>query len=813
MADSLTATPELGRLLITLFGASHQLADVLVQNPELAHVVLDPSVLGERPEPQSLKEQISGLLSASTSFSHSLDRLRFVKQGWHVRIAAADLAGIWQEEEVWRGLSNVADALVSTARDVVWQDVCRQRGQEGECPVSIIGIGKLGGQELNFSSDVDLIYVLDDDAGTDVEKLASRFGEALNRALADRMGRGSLYRVDLRLRPYGSRGSLVPRMKSVEGYYERYAEAWEHLALIRSRVIAGDDDTARRWNDVREKTCFQPQRGEWFVQELLQMRTRIEEGHDQNDLKRGVGGIRDIEFLTQILQLLYGHKLPELKTLSTLTALRMLAQFGVLPGGSADELVSAYTFLRQVEHRIQLLGDQQSHSVPTDIEGRSELARRTAFTTLDGFDAALAMHRAHARDWYRTVLLQSEEPHAAREEVQNRSGRHAAIVTQWIDGIPEPTAFYDSLIENESSLERMLRIAEKAPALVPQLRHFVAVTEQVMSGEVLEPVETVFATKTGDVTGLAGAMKRAWLRTVCRWVLTEDFDLGTALADHYDSALEAVMDGAPFRAIALGSFGAREMSLYSDLDVVFWQDGTLEHERDEKAAQAVLTQVQALRRAGAQIELDMRLRPEGKKGRLVHTEESFRRYEEASMEPWERLALGRARATGGLPNAITQAAFGSPLDNENLERLTRIKGRVETERVPVQFRRRHIKLGVGGQDDVLWLVQLLWWRHYPQVDGAIVSVVDRLRELLKIGAINALERDQVEQAWRFYRSVRIYLALQGFNDEVLPENPDKLARLGAVSGVGKENEVLAQFERHARVVRDLYEATIERLQD
>ncbi len=811
-ADSLLATPDLGRLLIALLGASHQIADVLVQNPELAYVVLDPAVLHEKPDPQGLREHIASLLTASTSYSHSLDRLRFLKQSWHVRIAAADLAGIWPEEAVWRGLSDVADALVAGARAVVWEDVCRQRGFVGECPVSIVAMGKLGGQELNFSSDVDLVYVLDDGASPDVEKLAARFGESLNRALADRMGRGSLYRVDLRLRPYGSRGPLVPRMKAVEGYYERYAEAWESLALIRSRVVSNVGNINERWTTMRDRTCFQPQRGEWFVQDLLHMRTRIEDMHTESDLKRGVGGIRDVEFLTQILQLLYGAKHTELKTLATLEALRTLEKLELLSKGASSDLVSSYTLMRQVEHRIQLLGDLQTHNVPVDIGERMELAKRSGFATLDAFDASLAMHRVRTRDWYKTILHVAGESNAARDEVQARSGNQAAIILQWVDGIDESDSYYQSLIENESSLDRMLTIADKAPALVPQLRQHVAVTEQVMSGEVLEPAVPSFTFGSRDVQALAASMKRGWLRTVCRWVLTEDFDLGTALAHHYDSTLGALLEGVPFEVVELGSLGAREMSLYSDLDVVFWRAGELDHEADEKAAQAVLATVQALRRAGAQIELDLRLRPEGNKGRLVHTEKTFEIYESTSMEPWERLALGRARAKKGLPEAFRKAAFGAPLDGDTIANLRRMKKRVETERVPVQFRRRHIKLGSGGQDDVLWLVQLLWWRHYPQVDASAVSVRERLLELLRIGAINALEREQLKQAWTFFARLRIHLGLQGFSDEVLPENPDKLARIGAVTGFGKDNEVLACFEQHTRVVRGLFEATFERLE-
>jgi glutamate-ammonia-ligase adenylyltransferase len=225
----------------------------------------------------------------------------------------------------------------------------------------------------------------------------------------------------------------------------------------------------------------------------------------------------------------------------------------------------------------------------------------------------------------------------------------------------------------------------------------------------------------------------------------------------------------------------------------------------------LLANVQALRRAGAQIELDLRLRPEGKKGRLVHTESTLRAYAETKIEPWERLALGRSRAEGGLPEAFVAAAFGRPLDAQTLSELTRIKTRVESERVPVQYRRRHIKLGRGGQDDVLWAVQLLWWKHSHMIDLGRVSVSDRLSDLQRVGVLNALERQEIASAWEFYTSLRIHLALLGLNDEVLPENPDKLARLGKVSGLGRENDVLGLYEAHTRVVRGHYSAVVERL--
>ncbi len=817
--DALVGTPGLGRLLVTLLGASHQMADLLAQNPELANLMLDPELLAARITLDKVRENGRRLLAASTSYSHSLDRLRFLKQVSMVRIAAADLGRLWGEEEVWLAISVVAEALLDLARDVVWQAYARERGVEGPCPVSVVGMGKLGGDELNYSSDVDLVYVLDDDADEKTERHAIRFCERYGRALADKMGRGSLYRVDLRLRPFGSTGPIVSRMRAVESYYERYAEAWEHQALIRSRVVSGTPEVAERWEAMRVRTAFQPARTEWAIEQLLGMRDRIEEKGGVEDLKRGAGGIRDVEFLAQILQMIYGFTYPQLREPGTCGTLRTLTEVGLLPGEVGPDLLEGYTFLRQVEHRRQIVGGLQTHALPTQALERETLAREMGFGSVHAFDAALGLHRTRIRHWYQFMLRRGDEAEpSARDEVARRVGLQALA---WIDGLPDAEAFYASLVENEGSLKRVALLVDAAPALVPSLRDDLATTEQVITGEVAEEFD--LGDRLGDLAergeweGLAKALNRSWLRLAARWVLVGDIEFGLRMSELLELAFRAILTGlgARFEALVLGSCASGDVGLYSDADLVFLLPDGGDIQQAEQTARRFLATVQSLRQYDSPLMVDLRLRPEGRRGLLVRTYEGVRRYERGPMEPWERFALGRARQVYGQGEALElarQASYGRPLSTEDLESLLRLKERIETERVRPSERTRNVKLGHGGLDDVDWTIQLLLLRH-PEVALGCESVraADRLKALERAGLLGADTVGELAEARRFLLETRLRLPLLGLEDDVIPDGADKLAHLAATFGFGSPQEYLAEFEVRRAAVRAAYEATVGRL--
>jgi glutamate-ammonia-ligase adenylyltransferase len=792
----------LARLLTGLLGASHQLGDVLVQNPERATLLLDPAALAERPSVAGARTEARRLLGEAHSYWHRLDRLRFVKQRWMLTIAGCDLARLWPEEDVWSALADVAEALVVEAAEVVWAHL----GGAAPCPVAIVAMGKLGGRELNYSSDVDLLYVLPDEADADTEAKATRLCEVLGRAVSDRMGRGALYRVDLRLRPFGGTGPILNRFQAVQGYYERYAEPWELLALIRSRVLGGGPLT-EEWEAMRQRLAFPEQIVEWAVEGLLVMREQVEVLAPEEDLKRGAGGIRDVEFLTQILQMLGGWAGPSLRVAGTLPAIRALAAAGTLPAEEAADLIRGYTLLRQVEHRVQIAGDRQTHSLPSSPAARDYLARSLGMTGAGELLERLDETRRRLRAIWdgRMRRVAGEDP---AQRLDDALGRLAIPAKAWLESLGEPGAFARALLENADSLQRFERALRDAPALVPLLHQDLALSEQLLSGEIEEPegfgVRLAAVERAGTTAELARAMARAWRGAALAWALGGGWPLGTELARVADATARTLLRlaEAPLDVIALGSWASGELSPGSDLDALLLAGAA--GGRAEAGAERVLAHVAVARRGGAPLDLDLRLRPDGRKGPLVRSDGAFLAYASGAMESWERFALTQARLVTGRPEALAlvhRAAFGGAAD---LAELRRMKRRIETERVPAQHLRRHVKLGWGGLDDIRWLVGVRLIRAAPPAPPE-ASLDARLAFLGSARELNAAEIAVVRDAHSFLVALRDWLWLLGMPDDVLPENPHKLDHLARVMGLEEGNALLARHREHAEGVRALLE--------
>jgi glutamate-ammonia-ligase adenylyltransferase len=382
--------PKSLEMLITLVEASQFLTEILLRNPDYfellsEHHQLSKTKLSDEFCGDAL-DAISGLgAGIEIGFTESLNALRQYQRWELLRIGVCDLLDLFDLRTVTIQLSALASGLI---------EACLKLAQHAtdapEDGFTVIALGKLGGVELNYSSDIDLIFICAEEP-TSFEVL----GKKLIHALTDITHEGFLYRVDMRLRPWGSTGALVSSLDGYSNYLESSAKPWEHQALIKARCAAGDQVLGQRFLSSI-KPCVYAKRESEHRSYIYQLKNRTEEylrnkSKDAEHVKLGEGSIRDIEFLTQALQLEHGQSNQELQRSNTLEALIELNNLQLITTNEHRTLAGGYTFLRILEHQLQLMHHQQTHSLPSgDIE-RQKLAKRLGYM---GDDANQSMSKA-----------------------------------------------------------------------------------------------------------------------------------------------------------------------------------------------------------------------------------------------------------------------------------------------------------------------------------------------------------------------------------------------------------------------------------
>jgi len=373
-------------VLVTLFAGSQFLSEVLLRNPEYFELLTTEQELREQRPRATLVAAIRRDLDVFASREARADALRRFQRLELLRLGAADLLGLVELPEVVQRLSALADTLIQESLALAREEATGE--SDAAAPQILVGaLGKLGGRELNYSSDVDLLLLRSADAP---EPPAHRLAELLIRYLTEPTQEGYLYRVDLRLRPYGRVGPLVPTLPGFAAYLERNAGLWEQQACLKLRPVAGPDELQQALLPAVVPIVHRPRPAGDSRSDIRRMKARVERelihtGEGPN-VKLGVGGIRDVEFTVQYLQLENGHRLPDLRTGSTLTALERLTAARLLSPEDHDRLRSAYCFLRTVEHRLQMMHSRQLHSLPDDRRELRKLALRMGFA--DGAVAA-----------------------------------------------------------------------------------------------------------------------------------------------------------------------------------------------------------------------------------------------------------------------------------------------------------------------------------------------------------------------------------------------------------------------------------------
>ena len=825
--------------LFHLLAVSSTCATRLMRNPETLLWLRQPEVcLASRGYAEMLNA--IGTVAGDSIAADNFAALRFWKGREMTRIALRELANLAPLEETTAELSQIAEICIRHVFEH-WNAEFRKRYGSPAAEFAILALGKLGGGELNHSSDVDLLFIYSEEGQLSPQfsyhEFFNRLGSKILEAFSTRHPQGSLFRVDLRLRPEGSSGPLARSLDSMENYYAGFGETWERLALIKARGIAGSREVAYEFLRQHQPFIYPKSPTPDLLDEIAGIKRRIERdvvGADklERDVKLGRGGIREIEFIVQALQLIHGARHPFLQEASMLKALRALRELDLLPGNEVLTLDNTYRFLRRVEHRLQIEAEQQIHTVPDEQGPLRRLALSLRFASVEDFNATLRERMRAVRPIFQRLIsatspnifkarlgleIFDDQKRAAKtlsDLAQGQGSFHIGprtrqifgklrpLLLEWLAKAADPDAtlnqfvrfveayglrslLFELLVTNPKLLELLVKTFDASrfagdlliqhPQLLDELTRDPAFYKPRSIDDNLQRLDSLGANAV-NLDPVRAYRRRQLLRIVLRDTLglTNPIAIFNELSDLAEACLfftTRLLGGEQMTIIALGKFGGREIGYGADLDVLFVGD-------DVRSAQNLIVAMGQPTAEGNIRVLDARLRPEGEKGPLVCSLETYQSYYSGRAQPWELQALSRARGvTGPLQgefieiakrawcDAGQQADLYIRIDNM-LERIRRDRGSGSDF---LDF-----KTGFGGIIEAEFLIQALQMRENiwePNWGRA----VDLLR---KRGFLTEPERTKLQDAYGFLR--RCETALRRYDNKsisVFSSDPNEQRKL------------------------------------
>ena len=810
-----------------------------------------------------------------------------------IETALGDIEGRRDLVETTARLSDAMDVLVSDELAVATEGVAVRHPVAPEIGFAVIAMGKWGARELNYYSDLDLIFVHDPVPGRENESRAAALAIAgrLMGALSAQTFDGPTLNVDADLRPEGTMGPLSRSLEGYAGYYQRWSEAWELQALLKARPAAGDPDLGKRFRALSDRIVWEEGLDPDALRSIRALKARAEDGAPMLDIKRSRGGIRDIEFAVQILQLVHGRFDEDLRAPSTLATIDALSHHGYIEEDESATLAGAYRFLRDVEHRLQLWELKQTHVLPTSEAERERLGRSLGFSQhpAEEFDNRLAEVRQSARDlherlYFRPILdslvglgdtrldpaaaairleaLGFRDVHGASRAVSELTAglsRRSRVMHQvlplmldWLSQSPDPdlglsqlrllmahtrdhAALITLLQNNPIAGERLCTLLgtgklvgdllDRIPEFIPRLAAEDTIDDIRDGEDATARLLVLLDSRPGDeakVGTIRRFIRRRKLRVAARDILGEADPESTlnALSGTADAAVTASLHvitepDVAFAVVAMGKWGGHELSYGSDIDLIYIHGDGRPDLGTHVAGQ--MERILSLPdRHGEGYHLDAGLRPEGRKGPLTRSIDSYRRYYEEWVEPWELLALVKARPAGGDNGLLDEyfevlepVVWRKDLAPEVVTGIRAIKARVESERIPAdEDPDFHLKLGPGGLSDVEFVVQLLQLRHGGNVpELRVTGTFPALRGLRDAGIITRADYDALHDAYLFCTRARLRLHLQsGRSSDSLPTDRDATGRLAASLGFDRTGELREQYRRYTRRARRSFES-------
>ena len=856
--------PRALEILAHLLGASPFLSEILIRNPEYFHWLQREL---NRPPPDHVEyaRSLDDILGGGDDPARRLDALKRFKRREMLRIAGRDLLDKDSLRAATEQISGLADLVTDGTLRLLSDEMFAANDSRPPGRFVIIGMGKLGGNELNYSSDIDLIYVYepDDPEDSTAHEVFQKFGRRLTTRLSEHDDEGYLYRVDLRLRPMGKRGNIAYSLAQSAQYYEDWGETFERFALIKARPIAGDLELGRRFVDLVRPFVYRKYLDHAAIEELARYKARSDREHARGseghrNVKQGRGGIREIELFTQVFQLIYGGTHAELQDANTLSALATVQRLGFVEEEVRADLTHAYEFLRAVEHRLQIVQEGQTHTLSDDPVELEITARRMGFTTAAELETELNAHRERVHAAYANLLerradeaefqgrqlfrllsgeladdeaaahLQSyglgdaegalqavraleDAPSLAHSKSSTRNLLANLLATSLQDivesGSPNrvlnrleqivartgaPASLYRSLLENDTLRDRLLRALDTGDLFAQRLGRYPELLDVlVMPASDIDAVDSAFRESLSGVdTAALDACRDPFRRikaieefkALAEWLAGGTLEvLNRKLSRIADASLqwiaaradrETLSGGGRWVLAALGKLGGYELTVHSDLDLVFLYDGdpsdSSSFERHQSFVRAIYEFLERPTAEGVAYRVDTRLRPEGKKGALAIPVVAFGRYLEERAEIWERMAWTRCRFVAGdaaiveRVDELRRTFVYGPWNPEIPGYARHLRARMERELArEADGRRLDFKVGRGGLADIDFLLQVIQIRHGHDDEAFRMPGTRRLLgSLPETPYISVDQGDRLREAYAFLRTLETVLRIE-----------------------------------------------------
>lgn len=822
------------RSLVTgLVGFSTHLAETLSRSPEYLDDLVADAHLEEEKSLDATREELARALSPFDGADARRRALARYRRREMLRLGVREFARRAEPEVIWRELSSLAEAcceaaLAEVAAPLLGSWGCPETDADGPPPspdyplrnigFAVVAMGKLGGGDLNYSSDIDLLFTYDREGETRGGKrrvtnhefyvrLASEFMTYLSGLTAD----GMLYRIDARLRPDGDSGPLARSIPAYSSYFADHAQPWECVAYWKARSVAGDPRTGAVFEEMAGQFAFGADPGS-LIGEVARLKRRIDadrldEAGRRNDIKRGPGGIREIEFIVGVELLSTARGRSDARPRRTIEALEVLRRKGRIARDDADFLRDAYTFLRRLEHVLQMEGDQQTHALPEDHGARAVLARKCGFDGAGAFEDRLADVRGRVRGlferWFDpggdarpTSLVEKlerepEPDEAALDQLRpygldSRSGymalRELAVGTSEVairktgrrlfreiaptllghlDLAPDPesavrninnlliayrdiSGLYELLAAHPPVVRLLVRLLGSSQLVSRTLAARPGWFDDLLGGDGLDGGRDMGAAYgESDAAGVTGPLEE-WCDELRVFKSREAlFSAARELLGTVPSARAAAMDTdlaevclrelggriaaergfhAPWAVLALGSFGACETHLFSDLDVGFLYAGENGDgdavEAANRFAGELLSTISAVTPRGKIWKTDARLRPDGGGSPLAVAEGRAASYYAGEAQVWEFQSATRARFVAGdadlgarAVEAIRSAWRGRAGSVELAREVATMRRRLDDSVKLPRWAAADLKRGAGGLADVEFALQYLLLRE------------------------------------------------------------------------------------------------------